>query len=184
MIPLPSGSLVFKLAGDGQIPCTGQPVSFELTGEGASLVSAELVRNAAAAVLDYFRYEMKRSSVSVGEFTVALETVLHGLGLTHLKAAMATGAAGGGVGPTDLSTLVGDGLELLFFQRLRAELRRQLAPAPRLVRFYGLRPCVMRLAGARRWSPRCQALGDQIVDYLRTSLRAEPIPWACGLVVH
>ena len=184
MIPLPSACLVFKLTGDGTIACTGQPIAFELTGEAAPMVDAELVQNAAAGVLHYFRMEMKRTSVSVGVFSAALETVLHGFGLTHLKTAVAGESGQPCHVESDLCLLTGDGLEMFFFTRLRHELRRQLGPSPSMVRFYGLRPCVMQLAKARRWSRRCQTLHDQIVDYLRSSLRAEPVNTPCGLVIH
>ena len=55
----------------------------------------ELIRNAATAVLHYFKEEMGRSSVSVAEFSLALEQALSGLGLkgVNLKGAEAkTGA--------------------------------------------------------------------------------------------
>ena len=31
----------------------------------------------------------------------------------------------------------------------------------------GLRKAVRKLIGAKKWSPRCQKLNDQIVEYLR-----------------
>jgi hypothetical protein len=183
MTPLPSNSLVFKLDGDALIPCNGDAIAFELTGEAAELVDAETVRHAAAAVLHYFQHELKRATVSAAEFSTALQTVLHNLGLTRLNAAAAGEAGPRSQAEVDLRLLVGEGLELVFFQRLREELRRHLGPAPDLVRFHGLRPCVMQLAGARRWSHRCQHLHDRIVDYLRTSLLAEPRSQPCNLVI-
>jgi hypothetical protein len=77
---------------------------------------------------------------------------------------------------TDLSALageVGQGYELLFFPRLRDAVRGQNHAAPTLLRFRGLRACVKQLTGARRWGPACQALNDQIVEYLRKCLHAE-----------
>ena len=78
----------------------------------------------------------------------------------------------------------GEGCELFFFPRLRAELRQQLQQGPRLLRFHGLRDCVKQLAGARRWSPRCQSLEGRIVAYLRECLTAEPVPAEVALVVE
>jgi hypothetical protein len=52
------------------------------------------------------------------------------------------------------------------------------------VRFRGLRGCVKQLAGARRWSHRCERLQDQIVEYLRGCLTAEPEQNECALVVE
>ena len=184
MTPLPSDSLVFKLVGEEMIPCTGQPVSFALAGDGASIVSEHVFQEAAMAVLHYFRQELGRTRVSVSEFSAALEVVLHSLGLTQIKAAPDPARREGEAGATDLGELAGDGMELLFFQRLREELRRQLRPSPQMVRFQGLRSSVMRLAGARRWSPRCQDLHDRIVDFLRTSILAEPRERPCGLVIQ
>jgi hypothetical protein len=184
MTPSPDHSLEFKLAGTGPIPCEGSALVLELVGAEAPSWEKDLLQNAAAGVLDYFRHELQRTSVSVGEFCVALEAVLHGFGLTGIQVGSGGSAAENLRAEADLRELVGDGLELAFFQRLRQEMRRLLEPAPALVRFYGLRPCVMQLAGARRWSPRCQNLKDRIVDYLRSSLRAQPASSPCGLVVH
>ena len=183
MIPLPNHSLEFKLTATGSIPCEAAGVALEWTGAETAPWEKELLENAAAGVLDYFRHELQRTSVSVGEFCAALEAVLHGFGLTGVRVASGEGPGGQRVA-TDLRTLADEGLELFFFQRLRDEMRRLLEPSPAMLRFYGLRPCVMQLAGTRRWSPRCQALKDRIVEYLRSSLRAEPASAPCGLVVH
>jgi hypothetical protein len=91
---------------------------------------------------------------------------------------------------SDLSELAresGPGGELFFFPRLRAELRlrlQQLKHDVRVLRFHGLRECVLELAGARRWGPRCQSLEDQIVTYLRECLSAETGHAEFALVVE
>ena len=48
----------------------------------------------------------------------------------------------------------------------------------------GFRNCVKQLTGARRWTPRCQSLQEQIVEFLRECLHTEPHPDACSLVVE
>ena len=78
----------------------------------------------------------------------------------------------------------GDNLELFFFPRLRSELHLRLQQSPRVLHFRGLRGCVKQIAGARRWSPRCEQIQDQIVDFLRSCLNAEPEPSECALVVE
>ena len=86
----------------------------------------------------------------------------------------------------DLQELAGEadlGCELVFFPRLRDMLRRELDGTPLLLRFRGLRACVKQLAGAKRWGPHCQALSDQIVDYLRGCLGAEKSGSSCALMV-
>ena len=83
----------------------------------------------------------------------------------------------------DLMKSAGENCELFFFSHLRQELQRQLEQSPQIVRFNGLRPCVKQLAGASRWSRRCELLSDQIVDYLRTCCQADTRSQACTLVV-
>jgi hypothetical protein len=75
-------------------------------------------------------------------------------------------------------------LELFFFPKLRDELRQQLRQSPRVLRFRGLRGCVKQLAGARRWSARCEKMQEQVVEYLRGCLTAEPEKSECALVVE
>ena len=63
-------------------------------------------------------------------------------------------------------------------------MRHRLKQSPRVLYFRGLRGCVKQLAGARRWSGRCQELHDHIVDYMRGCLTAEASGNPCALVVH
>ena len=78
----------------------------------------------------------------------------------------------------------GKGCELFFFPRLRDEVRLQLQHSPQLLRFRGLRSCVKQLTGARRWSPRCQTLHDQIVEFLRNCFATQPNTPTCALLVE
>ena len=80
MILLRPDCLVFKTANGENVPATAQEVTVELMGEQGSWLDPEIVQNAAAAVLHYFKDEKKQSTVSVAEFSEALERVLRGLG--------------------------------------------------------------------------------------------------------
>jgi hypothetical protein len=64
-----------------KIPCSASTVTVELMGSAADLLDRELVENAAAAVLHYFQHDLQRTSVTLSEFTQALEKALRGLGL-------------------------------------------------------------------------------------------------------
>lgn len=186
MIQLHSHCLVFETANGEHIPCSVEDVSVEVIGEAVDQLDHDIVRQAAAAVLHYFKVERKQTIVTIAEFTAALEEVLRGLGLivtsTEQKSAPALAGPVAETSLDDLAAETGDGGELLFFPRLREEMRQQLSQSPRLVRFNGLHDCVKRLVGARRWCDRCRAMSDQIVDYLRQCLdenhRAD-----CALVV-
>ena len=71
-----------------------------------------------------------------------------------------------------------------FFRDCETNCATQLRQSPRVLRFRGLRGCVKQLAGARRWSTRCEKMQEQIVEYLRGCLTAEPEQNECALVVE
>lgn len=185
MIALCSDCLVFQLENGESIPCSAEMISVEIAGNAQGLLDAEMLQHAAASVFHYFKCELKRERVTVGEFSLALEKALQHLGFsirscTHVPAVP-------GVAEADLRDLAyeaGASLELLFFPRLRSELRSHLLTSPRVLHFRGLRGCVKQLAGARRWSGRCEKMQEQIVEYLRQCLTAETKTPECALVVE
>jgi hypothetical protein len=191
MIQLRPDALFFKTSSGEVIPCSAEQVTVEFIGDAKNLLDPQMVQHAAHAVLHYFKIEQGKNQVSVGEFAQALATVLRGFGLevkgdeesSEMDSAPSTLRP---IAEADLRQLAfdsGKGFELLFFSRLRAELRCQLRRSPRLIRFKGLRGCVKQLAGARRWNGRCQQLNDQIVAYLRDCLNTEHRPGFCSMVV-
>ncbi len=185
MIALASDCLVFQTAAGENIPLFAEALSVELMGDTAGLLDAEFVQHAANAVFHYFKHELDRQAVSAAEFVGALEKALQGF--THMGAASAPARSTFRVVESDLGRLAGESTpisELFFFPRLRDELRHQLRQTPRLLRFHGLRGCVKQLVGARRWTPRCQGLADQIVHYLRRCLSAEVGPQDVTLLVE
>ena len=182
MIWLSGDCLVFQLANGERIPFSSEMISVELMGDAAGKFEPEVIRHAAAAVFHHFKKDLGRDTVTIGEFTEALEQALRGLGLQVVATEETAGTA-----PADLFRLAnesGPGGELLFYPRLRAAVRRQLGHSPRYVHFHSLRHCVKRLAGARRWGPRCDSLRDQIVGYLRGCLSAEASEDECSLLVE
>lgn len=185
MIAFASNCLLFELPTGERVPFTTDMISVEVLGEGLSVINPEVVRHAAASVVHYFKHDLGRETVSLGEFAEVLEKVLQGLGYNVQQESAVT--APGASGRADLHQLAreaGEAGELVFFQRLREALRAQLRRTPQRVVFSGLRPCVKLLAGARRWGPRCQWLQEQIVAFLRDCLDAETPPDQCVLVVE
>lgn len=185
MIALLSDCLLFQLTNGESVPCSSEMISVELVGGNNGWLDPEVLRHATASVFHYFKNDLCRESVTVGEFAGALEKVLHSLGFT-LRAGTKESCLLENR-ETDLGLMAcesGGSFELFFFPRLRNELRAQLRQAPRVLRFRGLRGCVKQLAGARRWSVRCEKLQDHIVEYLRQCLTAEPASTDCALVVE
>ena len=177
-------SWLMNVPGGESIPCSAELVDIHLLGDAGDLLDPELVRNAARAVLHYFKVDQGKTFVSAQEFSRTLAAVLRGFGVAvNLVETVAPPCQ---ISESDLRQLAcgsGNGFELAFFPRLRNELRQQLNRSPRIVRFKGLRGCVKQLAGARRWTGRCQCLNDPIVDYLRGCLSNDPGAKSCSLMV-
>jgi len=185
MIRLLPDCLEFKTSTGESVPCSAVEVTVELLGEAAGHLDVDLVKNAAQSVLHYFKAELGKTTVSVAEFSIALEKVLRRLGLNVSSADHP--APEPKILETDLGRFAkasGAGLILIFFACLRIQVREQLSSAPRLLRFHGLKPCVRHLTGARRWTSECQRLSDDIVAFLRDCLRVEGGKSVCALVVQ
>jgi hypothetical protein len=184
MIQLAESCLMFHTCTGDNIPYSAESICVELIGDAASMFDPDVVKHAAAAVLHYYRDELQQEAVTVAEFTLALEKVLRGFKLK----------SGGDdiddftprLAHADLSSLAAEASDagaLFFLPRLRDELKAQLKTSPQILTFKGLRSCVKKLEGARRWTPRCQTTHDQIVDYLRSCLVQEGTGNSCALVV-
>jgi hypothetical protein len=186
VIALAENFLVFQLASGENIPFSSEMVSIELMGDAASDFDPEIFQHAAASVFHYFKHDLDRQTVTIGEFAEVLEKVLRGLGF-QVHSADATAASNSNTRvAADLKLLAresGEGCELVFYPRLRDALREQLRQSPDVIRFHGLRGCVKHLAGARRWSPRCESLQEQIIAYLRQCLTVEVRDDCCALLV-
>ena len=184
MIALRTDCLLFELASGESIPCSAGMIAIQITGEDCGPLDPDMLHHATASVFHYFKVELERETVTVGEFSIAIEKVLCHLGYPIHSAEAARARE---VSETDLARLAresSDCPELFFFPRLRDELRIKLRQSPRVLRFRGLRRCVKQIAGARRWSGRCEQLQDQIVAYLRECLTNVPEKPACALVVE
>lgn len=199
MIALASDCLLFKTSSGESIPFSAEMISVELSGDGIGEFDPEFLKHAASAVFHYFKHDLKRVTVTVGEFAGALEKVLRGFGLQS-EADEQNGEHADDIPDEDifaeperrvlksdlrlLASESGKGCELFFFPRLRDELRQQLLQSPQVLHFRGLRSCVKQLTGARRWSPRCQTLQDQIVEFLRNCFASEASQPNCALLVE
>ena len=185
MITLAKDCLLFQLSNGETVPFSAEMISVELTGETARWFEPEDASHAAKAVFHYFKSELGRQSVTAEEFAGAMEKVLRGF--KPSEAAEPTACVGTQVLESDLWRLAreaGDGCELVFFPKLRNELRQQLQQSPRVLRFCGLRACVKQIARARRWTPQCRALEEQIVGFLRECAGAETGRAEFALVVE
>jgi hypothetical protein len=174
MITLGRDCLLFQLANGEMVPFSAEMISVEFASDSARLLDPEVADHAAKAVFHYFKSELGRQSVTTEEFAEAMQKVLRGLKI----GADAEPEPGGtrSVIESDLCELAreaGDGGELMFFPKLRNELRQHLQQCPSVLRYRGLRACVKHIAGTRRWTSRCRALEEQIIGFLRECAGAE-----------
>jgi hypothetical protein len=184
MIALQSDCLLFQLVNGESVPCSAEMITIEIADSTQGLIDPEMLRHAAASVFHYFKSELARQTVTVGEFAQALEKVLRTLGLTLYTPETPDTTQTREADLDRIARESGESLELIFFQRLRDELRTQLRESPKVLRFRGLRGCVKQLARVKRWSTRCEPIQDQVVNYLRQCLVAEPEQNHCALVVE
>src|SRR5437867_3253855 len=81
MIALASDCLLFRMASGESLPLSTGMLPVELMGGTAECFDHEFVQNAADAVFHYFKCELRRQTVTIGEFAKALEKVLCGFAL-------------------------------------------------------------------------------------------------------
>jgi hypothetical protein len=186
MILLANDCLLLRLPNGESVPLRAEMISFDASGNEPALLDADFANEVAAAVFHYFKHDLKLPTITMGELCEAMERVLRSFA-PHIKPAAPPPAAAASdvVMEADLGRLADEsaGNELLFFARLRDEVRAQLREAPAQLRFCGLRHCVKQLTGARRWGRRCGKLRDQIVAFLRGCLLAETGTGSCPMVV-
>jgi hypothetical protein len=182
MIALGAKCLLFQSNNGESVPLSADMISIELSGEASQVLDQEHVDEAAEAVFHYFKHDLNRETVTMAEFSEALEKALKGLRREAPAALRRTGLTAA----TDLAQLArecGAGCELVFFPRLRNELRVLLRNSPDTVTFSGLKGCVKELTGARRWTAECRSLKTQILSFLRGCLRAESTQDEISVVV-
>jgi hypothetical protein len=185
MIRLEDDCLMLVSESGESFPCTLASVRLDVLEGVTTWLHPELLQDTVKAVWFYFKHDLQRISVTVKEFSEALQTVFKGLGLD--ATAITTTTTPPRISEHDLCAVAeaaGCTYELGFFLRLREELRRQVQLSPGMLKFTSLQACVKRLTGARRWNKQCRQLSDQINGYLRACLQADAGWHRCALVVR
>ena len=122
-----------------------------------------LAESVAAAIYRYARDGKNTESLRASEIVDLVCAALTMFGLTDCADAYRLRGRCAEIRLDQLA--VSDAFELGFYRQLDRELRSLTGPARLSLR--GLRACVMRLRGARRWGESCRALADEIVSFVR-----------------
>lgn len=176
----PACHLVWVRAADGRLtPFDPERLAGSLQAAlaGAGATDPLLAESVASAIHRYALEGRSAPTLSVREIEHLVATALTCLGLEPLARAYARRNQRTEIHLDEMAAAAA--LELRFYQqlaqRLAATADRQLA----LVQVRGLRACVMRLAGARRWHRGCRRLAEDIVAYIRARCRqTRPSPAA------
>mgnify|MGYP001331900304 CR=1 FL=1 len=86
MIQLHTDCLVFETSDGESIPCSAHDVTVELLGEAVNEIEPTLITEAAEAAIYHFKIDLGRGSITVAEFTLALERILRGFGFKVMAA--------------------------------------------------------------------------------------------------
>lgn len=184
MIALHQDCLLVAQEDGGYLPCSVDKLTLEIVGESAGLVDSEVLKHAAAAVLHYFREELGRLTVTVGEFSTMLARVLGGLGIEAEISAQSEVAEVRVADLRPLARTVEQSGELEFYARLRTLLREQLAAAPVRLEFRGLRSCVKQLVRRKHWCPTCAEKELQVLELIRDWFQQDVASRSTALVVR
>jgi hypothetical protein len=106
--------------------------------------------------------------VSADDIARFVETVLNGIGYTTIARMYGHRSRHVEIRLDDVAACVETGFELGFYQRLDEALDVAGDARKTLIQLRGLKPCVMKLRGAQRWSGDCVRLADEIVHHVRT----------------
>src|ERR1041385_3097949 len=90
MITLASDCLLFQLANGESVPFSAEMISVELTGDKSGMFDPHFVQHATNAVFHYFKHDLGRLTITVGEFAGALEKVLRGFGMMPTPSELST----------------------------------------------------------------------------------------------
>jgi len=67
---------------DGEfIPCSSEEVTLEIIGDAIDMLDEQTIKHASAGVLHYFKAELGKTTVTIPEFSAALEHALRAIGL-------------------------------------------------------------------------------------------------------
>ncbi len=137
-----------------------------------------LAESIAVAIEQYAREHQPERAVTTVEIAEMVEALLAMLGMDDLAEAYADRGQPAEIALDEMARVPGTGFELAFYRQLDAALavRRR-----GVLRLRGLRDCVLRLRGTRRWSAGCRRLAEEIVQYVYA--RAARMPGATSVSV-
>ncbi len=139
----------------------------------------------ARAVIEYLRERFPSATITIEQLYEKIARVLNYLGWKDIASQLEAKPPPLRVSLVEIAELAGEGYELVFFGLLRQRISDLAFTGSQQIHVHGLRMAVKRLSGAKRWTPACDALCDDIVTFVqREILQSESRTGAgIGLIV-
>lgn len=141
--------------------------SIQRAADAAGQADSVLAEGVAAAMQSYAIECRAGQPIAVGELTRIIGELLSMLGFPEIARAYVRQTQRTEVRLDHMVAAADTSFELGFFHRLDAALDVIADEQLSAMQLRGLRACVMRLRGARRWNQRCRQLAEDIVNHVR-----------------
>jgi hypothetical protein len=181
---LPREDIAWIKADDGcVVPFDGERLVDSIQRAAAQIGHADpLLAESIAAALQLFVCESGGGqTLPACEMADLVASVLSMLGLDEVARAYKLQEHHTQIRLDEMAVQAGAGLELDFFRQLDAALGAAADNHASRLEVGGLRACVMRLRGARRWCASCRTLAEEIVNHVRARMALMRLPEAAEL---
>ena len=122
------------------------------------------------SVTNYLKQDFDENVVTICRLEKAVQSVLQVIGYADVARFFQTMPPPVRISLAEVASEAGHGYELVFFELLRARLRKATAPPTLQIELSELHRCVKMLRSAKNWSTECSGLQGEIVIFVRGEL--------------
>jgi hypothetical protein len=137
----------------------------------------------ARAVIEYLRERFPSATITIEQLYEKIARVLNYLGWKDIASQLEANPPPLQISLVEIAELAGEGYELEFFRILRRRLNDVAHTGSRQIHVLGVRRAVKQLRAAKRWNPSCDALCEDIVNFVRRQVLRSESASGIGLVV-
>lgn len=149
-------------------------LALERAVEAAELGDFPFVEDIRNGVSQYLETKCPLRLLPLNELFERVKRMLNTIGCREIAENLVILAPPVRVSLVQAAMAAGNGFELAFFETLRLELSLLRAAGVEEVHFIGVRKSAMILRGAAKWNKFCEALLQEINDFLRAWNRDQP----------
>jgi len=124
----------------------------------------------AKGVILYLKKRFPGSSIDVKELFEKIDKTLRAIGFEHVAGHLEPSTPPASLSLSRLAKNAGDGYELVFFQLLSERLGNLRDMGTSRLHCSELRDAVVSLCRAKRWSPKCERLQIEILEFVANQM--------------